>query len=300
MENKILHVSDLHSPLSCSALRSPGMLHPKRLAAGLNYLLRRRKCFKDVPRKLEELAAFSSEQNFDAILCTGDFTCLGLPREFEEAANSVKALTESSPTFCCIPGNHDIYLENTVSRSCFDQHFGSFYQSDLPDMGLPYVKLIGDTFAAVAIESCRPNPCIWHSWGCVPQEQLEALGKLEDAPELKGRFLLFMTHFNLDLHTKYHDLQNAVDLCTALKPYEGHGAILHGHMHHRAAYRVAELQMPILCCGSSTYAGREGGWSISSDLTAERIDYPNGIYTLSGEKLDLQDLSSLEMRPIAQ
>ena len=113
---RLLHFSDVH----VSAEFRDVPIHRwvgKRGLAGLNLLLGRGKRFSAAPEKLRALARFAQEQKFDAVLFTGDYTALGLEREFRAAREAVEPLMHAPAGYVNVPGNHDLYLPEVLPRS---------------------------------------------------------------------------------------------------------------------------------------------------------------------------------------
>jgi 3',5'-cyclic AMP phosphodiesterase CpdA len=288
---RVLHLSDVHVTVALTALPWRDMVN-KRLLGALNYQLRRFKQFQHAAEKLAALAEFARKQHVDLVICTGDYTALGTEVEFAAARAAISGLATAEFGYLTVPGNHDLYLNDSLNARRFERHFGAFLKSDaVPGAAVdgpwPVVRLIGDEIAVVAVNSARPNPQVWRSSGRIPERQLEALSSVLAAPEIASRFVFVITHYaprrpdgSPDHWT--HGLENAdafLDTCKALK----RGAILHGHIHHRFRLALPALAAEIFGAGSTTCEHREGLWlfDVTRDaLTARPGRYSQGEYVV--------------------
>jgi 3',5'-cyclic AMP phosphodiesterase CpdA len=288
---RVLHVSDVHVTVAARALPWRDMAN-KRFVGAVNYQLRRYKQFQHAARKLDQLADFARDQKVDLVICTGDYTALGTEVEFKAARAAISSLSQVGKAYLTVPGNHDLYLNDSVADRRFERHFGEFLKSDpIPGAAVdgpwPIARLIGDDVAVVAVNSARPNPQVWRSSGRIPDAQLRALRDVLTSPEIQSRFVFVITHYaprkpNGSPDTWTHGLENAdqfLDACKQLK----RGAILHGHIHHRFRLAIPGLAPEIFGAGSSTCERREGLWLFDvtpNDLTASPGRYLEGAYSL--------------------
>ena len=264
---RVLHFSDVHLPLPFSRLDRRRLLGKRGLGA-LNLYLNRIRHFSLAPEKLAALAAFADTQRIDAVIFTGDCTNLGTAPEFSAARKALDGLTRAPLGFVPLPGNHDLYLGDSVGERLFEEHFGEFLESDLPERsgegGWPLVRLVSDSVAVIAVNSAKPNPEIWASNGHVPEEQLKALDRALRHDAIQGRFVFVATHFaprreDGTPDIVLHGLDNGDELlgrCAELR----RGAIVHGHIHRRYHLQVPGVSPTIFNSGSATYEGREGIW----------------------------------------
>jgi 3',5'-cyclic AMP phosphodiesterase CpdA len=260
---RILHFSDVHLPLPPGAWRSPEALHPKRIAARLNFILRRGNKYTESLQKLNGLNEFLRREPVDYLLYTGDTLNFGLVREFMDAAPRVaETLTLARQGALAVPGNHDLYTG--ASPAHYERHFGPHSASDLPEAatstGYPIVRWMGPEAAAIAINSSRPNFNFWNSSGHVPAAELEALGQLLARPEIANRRHVFLlTHYPFDEAGFFHGLRNARAL---LKTLQGHKnlILLHGHNHRAYTYFLPNSPVPLYCAGSLSKRDAESFW----------------------------------------
>ena len=264
---KILHVSDLHLEDGFSGVPVKRFIN-KRVVGFANLALRRRRVFADAPSKVEALAEFSKEQGADLVICTGDYTALGTEPEIAYAREIVEPLTHAPLGFFTVPGNHDLYLRDTVESGWFDHHFGEFMRTELPEHAVdgvwPQVWFPAEGLAIIGVNSARANPKPTNSSGRIPNEQLDALAFILDDARVRDRFVFIATHYAPRLSNgrpdrPAHGLENADDLLS-ISAASRRGAIVHGHIHWRYQLRVPETPLHLCCAGSTTHAGREGLW----------------------------------------
>jgi 3',5'-cyclic AMP phosphodiesterase CpdA len=263
---RVLHLSDVHVDVPLWRMPLRELLGKRLLGAG-NLLLRRRGLFADARTKLGLLARFAEREAVDLVVCTGDYTALGTTPELEAARVAIDPLTHRPRGFVTVPGNHDLYMPDTVADGRFDRIFGDLLGSDWPevavDAGWPRVRLYDDCLAVVCVNSARPNPQPWRSSGRVPDAQLRALDTLLTDPRLRDRTILIATHYAPRLRDGSpdrwnHGLENA-DALLAVCARAPRAAVLHGHIHGR--YHVCpQPGLNQFGAGSATHAGREGIW----------------------------------------
>ena len=276
---RILHFSDPHLTSPLSQLR-PGDWFSKRIVGVLSLLRGRTSRFEQAEQKLAALAEFSREQEIELVICTGDYTAVGLDAEFASARRAVDPLMRCKEGYFTVPGNHDLYVPEVVRQRRFIQDFGTVLESDLPeycvDDSWPQVRLIGNDLALVAVNSARPN-LLWRSNGMIPEAQLSSLDKLLDDERLAGRFIVVITHYAVRMpdgnpDTRLHGLVNGEDFLSVCSKIE-HGALLCGHVHHRYQVAIDGLNTDLFCAGSATMEGRESIWMY--ELTAGQFNaYP--------------------------
>ena len=266
---KVLHVSDVHLEDGFAGVPVSAFLN-KRVVGYANLALRRRKVFADAPMKVQALASFAKEQGVDIIVCTGDYTALGTEPELAYARKVIEPLLDQPLGFFTVPGNHDLYMRDTVQSGWWDEHFGELMKSELPEYTVdgvwPQVWFPTDGLAILGVNSARANPKPTHSSGRIPDEQIHALELILDDGRLRDRFVIIATHYAPRLANgrpdrPAHGLENAEELLKA-SACAARGVILHGHIHWRYHVRVPETPLSMCCSGSTTHAGREGLWML--------------------------------------
>jgi len=287
---KVLHVSDVHLENGFGGVPFKSFLN-KRVVGYANLALRRRRVFAEAEAKIEALAAFAREQNVDLIVCTGDYTALGTEPEIAYARSIIEPLTKMPMGFFTVPGNHDLYLLDTVRSGWWDRHFGALMKNDLPEYTVdgvwPQVWFPTHDLAIIGVNSARPNPQPTYSSGRIADEEIDALALVLDDPRLRDRFVIIATHYaprraNGRPDRPAHGLENADDLLRVSAAAE-RGVIVHGHIHWRYHVRVPETPLSLCCAGSTTHAGREGLWMIEvgdTEVTAVPGTWDQSRYVL--------------------
>lgn len=293
---RLLHVSDLHLEDGFSQVPLSRFLN-KRTIGWFNLRLRRAKYYRDAADKVRALARFIESERIDAVLCSGDYTALGTPQELAFARRTVAPLTGAPHGFVTVPGNHDVYLEDSLG--VFAREFSELLTSDLPELQVdghwPLVRFVGDEIAVVCVDSARPNPPVLRSSGRIPDVQLTALSSALSHPKVRDRFVIVMTHYAPRLvsgrpDTPSHGLENAdafLDVCNAAE----RGIIIHGHVHKRFTVRVPESDLRLCGAGSTTQAGREGLWMYEID-ESQALGTPG---TFVGEDYELLPSESVDL-----
>jgi 3',5'-cyclic AMP phosphodiesterase CpdA len=230
-----------------------------------------------VREKLAALARFREEHGIDLVLCTGDYTVLGTDPELAAARAAIEPLTKAPLGFVTVPGNHDVYLPDSLGR--FESHFQGLLDTDLgehiADGVWPIVRLIGDSVAVVAVNSARPNPQIWRSNGRIPDAQLDALKRILADPRVADRFVFVLTHYAPRLANGHrdrftHGLLNSEEFLGAVSGIE-RGAVLFGHVHRCYRVRIDGVSPLLVGAGSTTQDGREGLWVFDIDSTSATL-----------------------------
>ena len=267
---RVLHISDLHLENGFPGVPFRAFLN-KRVAGYANLAFRRRKVFADAEAKVDALTTFAREQRVDLIVCTGDYTALGTEPELAYAREVIEPLTTVPPLgFFTVPGNHDIYLRDTVEGGWWETHFGGLLKTELPEHAVdgvwPQVWFPADGLAVVGVNSARANPKPTHSSGRIADAEVDALVRILDDERLRDRFVIIATHYAPRLANgrpdrPAHGLENADELLAA-SACAARGVIVHGHIHWRYHVQVPETPLPMCCSGSTTHAGREGLWMI--------------------------------------
>jgi len=294
---RVLHFSDIHVGIGLGQVPLAKWLS-KRAIGGANLLLGRGRYFADARRKVDALATFRREQEIDLVIFSGDYTAMGLEREFRDARSAVDPLMDAPGGFVNVPGNHDLYVKAVVRDRRFDHHFGDTMKTDLPEYRVdgcwPVVRLVGEEVAVVAVNSARPNPP-WRSSGLVPAEQLVALRDALGDARVRDRCVFVVTHYAPRLadgtpDRRIHGLVNADDFLAACAG-ASRGAILCGHVHHGYRVRVPEVRLPIFCGGSATMDGREGLWVFDADVP--KLSATRGYWDGEAYRLDRDSTSDL-------
>ncbi len=269
---RFLHITDIHLEPGFREVPKRAFLN-KRITGYASLALRRRAHFAGADEKIGLLAELADRSAIDHVLCTGDYTALGTVAELEHAQRITAPLFARPLGFSTVPGNHDVYVDDTVGDGAFVEAFGAGLESAEPVAAegsrFPYVRYVGEDVAVLAVNSAKPNPSVFDSSGWVPEAELEALARTLTLPEVRRRFCFVLTHyapFRADgtPDKRQHGLHNADALLDVLRGMR-RGALLHGHVHYRYHHPASHAGVPIFCAGSSTYVGREGIWRFDID-----------------------------------
>ena len=296
---RILHISDVHLHHGLSRVEWHRFIN-KRLVGLANLALHRTHLFADAMSKLGALAEFAQEQQIDFCICTGDYTALGTESELALAQKVIEPLVANVPLgLATVPGNHDIYLSDSLKNRWFEQYFGQFLITELPEYAIegtwPWVRFPTDELAVVGVNSAHPNPSITRSSGRIPDAQLRALQQMLEDQRLAGRFVIIATHHAPRLNngcpdSVRHGLENAdrfLDVCS----FAERGIVVHGHVHRRYHVHVPECSLELFCAGSTTHSGREGLWVFDVNRT-KKIATP-GFWEQDHYALDLDQTVEL-------
>lgn len=295
---RILHFSDPHIPTPLRHVPM-GKWLSKRAVGGANLLMGRYRLFAEAAEKLTSLATFKTEQKIDLVLCTGDYTALGLKHEYEKAVTAVSGLMDAPLGYVNVPGNHDYYLADAVREERFRTYFKQTLTSDLPEYQIdgpwPLVRLVSEDIAVIAVNSSRPNPLPWRSSGRVPEKQLEEMKKLSRDNRVVDRRVFIMTHYaplraDGEKDNRLHGLLNADQFLQACSEFH-RAIILSGHVHN--CYQVNDhvTGQAIFCAGSATLSGKEGFWLL--DVSADEVQATKGIW--NGRHYELDTESSFNL-----
>ena len=285
----ILHFSDIHFPLRLNKMTMREMLRFKRVLAGVNYALRRRKKFEDGDRKWAAFLRYVQERGdeFDALVCTGDYTALGMRKELRHAREQLKPLLQH-PGLVLLPGNHDVYLPEAgggyfyeVFGDAIRSEYSRIRPSDAP-AGYPFVQLVDEQVAVLAVNSARSNPAFWRSSGVVDAQSVRAMRELLEREEVRRRKVVVATHYNVDDEdSALHGLNDRRAFRDLLAKYDC-ALLLHGHVHRGRKVDIAEFSVPVYCAGSLTYAGRESFWEfrIGERFEARQFHWTGSAYQI--------------------
>ena len=220
---RFAHLSDPHltSPASVRFARLMG----KRLLGYLSWRMRRKYRHRREMLDLlvEDLRAFAPHH----IAITGDLTHLGLATEFHEAHGWLQSMG-SGHDVTVVPGNHDIYAEDSRHRV----EYWSDYMSDddRTRLGFPFVR-VRPPVAFVGVNSGDVSPPFFAT-GCVGPEQLEGLETILD--DLANRDLcrvVLVHHSPVEGQERWRKRLIDADALAQVLARQGAELVLHGHGH---------------------------------------------------------------------
>ncbi|MFA5204426.1 MAG: metallophosphoesterase [Lentisphaeria bacterium] len=187
---RLVHFSDVHL---CRLPADPLALFDKRLAGGLNFLLRRGG--RAHPGYLDALLLRLRTLAPELVVITGDLTTTGSPEEFAAVQERLAPLLSSRLELLYIPGNHDAYVGERRCRAALADAFQRFNRGRWRLDELPARLTLGPLTLLVADE-CRPTPP-WLSCGEVAPAAAARLRAWLDAPREDGEKRLLVGHFPL-------------------------------------------------------------------------------------------------------
>jgi 3',5'-cyclic AMP phosphodiesterase CpdA len=290
---KIAHISDLHIGLS------PG--HDQQVA-----------------RKVALLA----ESGIDHLIITGDLTQSGQQSEYQTMVDILNRHGfQAADRLTVIPGNHDLfrfffrdfqYLHDFRKKlhrvpktamdiynydwkryendlTLFNSYFGpalqgTLYNTDCHTCGYPYIKLVGERIALIALESNHILPQIKRNSVCSngyvdPEKTRRILAH----KVLKDKIKVVLMHHHLVPETevrrrdgkwlaatiKLVNREEIIEILTRNRI----DLILHGHYHHHEQYLLDDRSLSVVNNGDNR------GWSvitcIDGGITLQSKSEPN-------------------------
>jgi 3',5'-cyclic AMP phosphodiesterase CpdA len=149
---RIIHFSDLH--FGCK-LESKSYYFNKSLLGYLNYRFKRQDShnYALLPKFIDKVKSNPP----DLLVCTGDLTCIGQPKEFEIALNALEPLLDLKIPIAYVPGNHDLYVRNEDNLVSLIKTFNTLNQQ----LGINYSQLpasftINDNLF-IMVNECTPT-----------------------------------------------------------------------------------------------------------------------------------------------
>lgn len=270
---RIAHLSDVHA-LDLTGV-SPLSFFNKRMAGGLNLLLKRRD--RHPVHLLDAACADIAQQSPDHVVVTGDLTNLSFPSELVRARRALETLPLSPDRVTVIPGNHDVYVWQAKLARNFERQFAPYARGDdaaagaLPEY--PFVRVRGEV-AFIGADTTLPSPPPLAD-GWLGRRQLAALEQALSA--LRGHYRVLLMHHPPVPHP-WDGLRGLRDRATLLRVLRRVGCelVLHGHEHRdlRATVPGRDGPVTVIGAGSGTYR----------DARPDRCARYN-IYTIDGHRL---------------
>src|SRR6185369_5191635 len=243
---KIAHLSDLHLLSLEGAV--PFRLLNKRITGYLNLRFHRKSVHKSFA--VQAAAREIRRLEIDHVAITGDVSNLALEVEFELVRRFLAEDLGLPPDrVSMVPGNHDAYTAGAHRSRRFARTFAPFLRSDLagltePGSSYPFVHLRGPV-ALIGLSTALPRLPLVAS-GAVGRGQLDALDRILDHPEVRGRTPVILQHHPIHnpeglAKRMLEGLSDAAEEARLLRCLR-HGLLLHGHLHRRI-HRVLETDM---------------------------------------------------------
>lgn len=249
---RIIHFSDIHA---VPRLGSVSSYFDKRLLGYFNYRLRRRAHmdWNHVQRFVQRVKTLEP----DLVICTGDMTTLGEPREFDLAKQALAPLVEDdSFDFLYVPGNHDAYVKRKASQASLHQAFKWFNRDRWRLDQLPLVHTCGE-LKFLLLNQGSPAP-LWGSYGTLDERTRQWLDKHLPSLFEEPHQIVLISHFPLfDENGKALHWRRACRHVGPLQEALRNGQIalaLCGHIHRPFTREEPEGGLE-LCAGSLTQSG---------------------------------------------
>jgi 3',5'-cyclic AMP phosphodiesterase CpdA len=191
---------------------------------------------------------------------TGDLTFSAEPREFERAADLLRGFA-SQGKLTVVPGNHDVWTEDSVETARFLRAIGpdgKGMRKAAPSY--PHVVPLGDDAVIIAMDSARYGEEPFETPGRLGSEQLRAVREIAREHGKEGRAVILAFHHHVVLPPERMPSDPAVarmplfdaDQVVRLVAELPIAAVLHGHRH--TSFRIdlpgARGPTPVLCAGS--------------------------------------------------
>ncbi len=213
---KIIHFSDPHAgalPDSLSAY------FDKRIVGTLNYAFKRR--FLHNMALMQRGVDYIIQEKPDVVVCTGDLTSTGQPREFDIMLEILQPLiTNSAIKLLYVPGNHDSYVKNNRCQSASKKAFETLNMNGITLESLPTLVTAGEC-DFILVNECRPTN-FFLSTGYLTTEsskKIEELcsGKKERPRIMIGHFPLRKKYSLTGFRHKIYGQQKVVELLNSQK-----------------------------------------------------------------------------------
>jgi 3',5'-cyclic AMP phosphodiesterase CpdA len=287
-------LSDPH--LSSLSDVRPQELLSKRALGYLSWRHKRR--FEHRQHVLAALQRDLAHIELEQLLVTGDLTHIGLPREFVEARDWLRALGDPSRV-AVVPGNHDASVA-APWRDTFAlwQDYMASDQTRGASAGIfPSLRVRG-SIAFIGLSTACPKPPLMAT-GTVGAEQMDQLPGLLQHAAAEGLFrVVYLHHCPLVGQEKWRKRLTDAPQLQALLEEHGAELVVHGHG-HRAHYnelRTRHGNLPVIAVPSASALGLHGadvaqynryevqrsdtGWQVRIDF--RRFQPDSGMFTDGG------------------
>ena len=229
----LVHLTDVHlGPLPAF---TPSHWNVKRLLGYVNF--RTKRGAFHAAKLATAVSCDARAQAADHIAVTGDLVNLGMPREFEQAAEWLERLgTREGVTV--VPGNHDVYtrLRTDAGIERWRAYMSARGAGDRVDgvagalqTGFPFVRTLG-RFALIGLNSAvytLPGMCS----GALGDDQIARFGEISAALGRAGYVRIVLIHHPpLVEHGRRRGIIDAGAFEEALGA-AGAEVVLHGHNH---------------------------------------------------------------------
>jgi 3',5'-cyclic AMP phosphodiesterase CpdA len=258
MRQSFAQLSDPH--LTSLADARPRDLLSKRALGYLSW--RRKRRFEHRIEVLDALQRDLTGVALDQLLVTGDLTHIGLPSEFQQAAQWLQALGEPE-NVAVVPGNHDACVAAPWAQTFalwqdYMASDGTTADTD-PKPRFPSLRVRGDVAFIGLSTGCPKAPLM--ATGTLGQEQLRQLSPLLKSAASKAQFrVVYLHHCPLTGHERWRKRLTDAPAMQALLEEHGAELVLHGHG-HRAHFNELPSRagtVPVLAVPSASAMGLHG------------------------------------------
>lgn len=307
----IAHLSDPHLPIKTP----PGVqqLLNKRVLGYLNWQSKRRHHHQS--RLLRLITDDIALQAPDQILISGDLVNLGLPSEFDDAAQWLESLG-SSARVMIVPGNHDTYV-----KAPWDETLGKLGgyltgttrepldTAPVQDAAIfPSVRETGPV--RIIGVNCAPSTPPFMATGAIDSEQLKRLKAILSKPQEAIQCTILMLHHPLikGVVASHKALRGLDEVLDELSDADI-DLVLHGHAHIPCLNSLTlggadarQRSIPHIGVASASYAGKKNeaarnGYRPAAQYHLYKISQNEGGLTVSleirGVDLNTQSVKSM-------
>ena len=264
---KILHISDLHFD---------GYFFDQNI-------IKKRFCQsnKHVTDTLKYSIIHHWKDKIDAVLISGDLTCLGLDKDLKKAYRWIDEVNKVVPTVL-LPGNHDRYEFDVFAYPAsieFDNVFHQYWERNkkvqvfhLPRTTAPLLSVICSDFT---LKNKSDSMYVFgrYGQGKVYPEILDELENATKNEKINGLPVLWMIHFSPEIRTRpskllkkmKSQLEMLIDAEKFLERANDLGVefILCGHTHKKSLFHAIKFpSVEIHCSGTSGCTRRGNDTSI--------------------------------------
>jgi 3',5'-cyclic AMP phosphodiesterase CpdA len=265
----LAHLSDPHlGPLPPVA---PADLMSKRILGYINW--KRNRDYTHDNDVLDALLADIREADPDHIAVTGDLANLGLPAEFDNAAEWLRTLGPPSDV-SVVPGNHDAYVKSSVAH--FRGACRAFMTGDGPHGPIfPFVRRRGP-MAVIGVSTAVASPPLMAT-GRVGEAQAESLAEVLSEAGREGLFRVVLLHHS-PLPAPSHWDRRLVDAARVRAAIAKGGAelVLHGHNHKTSVAIFNADRGPIPVVGAAAASAKPGALRPGGSYNLYAIERPSG------------------------
>jgi 3',5'-cyclic AMP phosphodiesterase CpdA len=289
---RIAHLSDLHLLSLEGAV--PFRLFNKRITGYLNLRFHRKSVHK--PFAVRAAARAIRRLDVDHAVITGDVSNLALENEFELVRRFLADDLGLPPErVSLVPGNHDAYTSGAHRSRRFARAFEPFLRSDLPELtaagaSFPFVHLRGPA-AIIGLSTAVPRLPLVAS-GELGRDQLAALDRILDHPEVRGRTPVVLQHHPIHnpasaIKSTFEGLRDAAAEAKLLGRVK-RGLVLHGHLHRRVHRKLRTDHGHLDAVGATSASLLHDSDERMAGFNVYEITGDGAVHVIESHRLDLE------------